>query len=198
MPKNKTKKVSLYLRVSTGSQSTAMQREALEAHCRQKGWQIVEVFEDVGSGARDDRAELNRMLAKVKSGNCPYDTVAVFRFDRMARSIVQMVNVLELFRKHDVQFVSLHESIDTSTVTGRMLYVLTAMFGELEREAISLRVREGLRAARRNGKRLGRPRVGFDHARLVALRDEGRSLREFARELGISRGSVANYLADVV
>jgi DNA invertase Pin-like site-specific DNA recombinase len=98
------------------------------------------------------------------------DAAVVYRYDRFARSLRQLVNALEEFRALAIKFVSLHEGVDTSTPNGRLVFGIFASIAEFERELICERVRSGLAAARARGKRLGRPRVTVDAARIGRLK----------------------------
>ena len=118
------------------------------------------------------------------------DAVIVYRYDRFARSLRQLVNALEEFRSLGIEFISLHEGVDTSTPNGRLVFGIFASIAEFERELIRDRVRSGIAAARSKGKRLGRPRVKVDAARIVALRASGLSWQKIAAELGVSVGTV--------
>jgi DNA invertase Pin-like site-specific DNA recombinase len=182
-------RVAIYGRVSTAEQSAAMQIDELRAYCGRREWEVVEEFIDSGvSGSKESRPALNRLLADAKRRR--FDTVLVYRYDRFARSLRQLVNALAEFDSLGIHFVSLHEGVDTSTPNGRLVFGIFASIAEFERELIRGRVRSGLAAARAKGTRLGRPRVTVDAARITQLRSEGRSVREIARELGISRGLV--------
>lgn len=125
-----------------------------------------------------------------------FDVVAVWKFDRFARSVSHLLRALDTFRVLGIEFVSLSESLNTATPAGRMVFTVLGAVAELERSLIAERVRAGLRNARAKGKRLGRPRVIVDAARIGRLRAQGRSLREIAEELGYSRGLVHKTLAN--
>jgi DNA invertase Pin-like site-specific DNA recombinase len=118
------------------------------------------------------------------------DAVIVYRYDRFARSLRQLVNALEEFRSLGIEFISLHEGVDTSTPNGRLVFGIFASIAEFERELIRDRVRSGIAAARSKGKRLGRPRVKVDAARIASLRASGLSWPKIAAELGVSVGTV--------
>jgi len=118
------------------------------------------------------------------------DAVVVYRYDRFARSLRQLVNALEEFRALGIDFVSLHEGVDTSTPNGRLVFGIFASIGEFERELIRDRVRSGLAAAKAKGKKLGRPRVAVDVSRVAAARASGQSWGEIERELRVSRRTV--------
>jgi DNA invertase Pin-like site-specific DNA recombinase len=98
--------------------------------------------------------------------------------------------VLETFNSLGIAFVSLREQIDTSTPAGKMIFTVLAAVAELERSLIAERVKAGLRNARAKGKRLGRPTVAVDIARITALRAEGASWRSVAARLGIGERTV--------
>ena len=188
-------RVALYGRVSTAEQNAAMQIEELRAYCARRQWDIVEEFIDAGvSGSKESRPALNRLLADAKRRR--FDTVLVYRYDRFARSLRQLVNALAEFDALGIHFVSLHEGVDTSTPNGRLVFGIFASIAEFERELIRGRVRSGLAAGRARGKTLGRPRVAVDAARIARLHAQGRSIREIADELGYSRSLVHKTLAN--
>ncbi len=188
-------RVALYGRVSTAEQNAAMQIEELRAYRARRQWDIVEEFIDAGvSGSKESRPALNRLLADAKRRR--FDTVLVYRYDRFARSLRQLVNALAEFDALGIHFVSLHEGVDTSTPNGRLVFGIFASIAEFERELIRGRVRSGLAAARARGKTLGRPRIAVDAARIARLRAQGRSIREIADELGYSRSLVHKTLTN--
>src|SRR5437660_5946961 len=101
--------------------------------------------------------------------------VCVWRFDRFARSVSHLLRALETFKALGIDFVSFSEQMDTSTPAGKMVFTVLGAVAELERSLIVERVRAGLRNARAKGKKLGRPRVRVDGAKIARLRGEGRS-----------------------
>ena len=113
----------------------------------------------------------------------------VYRYDRFARSLRQLVNALEEFRSLGIDFISLHEGVDTSTPNGRLVFGIFASIAEFERELIRGRVISGLAAAQARGVRLGRPRTNVDAAQIASLRASGASWREISDELGIGVGT---------
>ncbi len=183
-------RTALYARVSTANgQSPEMQLRELREYVARRGWEIADEYVDVGiSGAREKRPQLDRLLADARRRR--FDAVVVWRYDRFARSLRQLVNALEEFRALGIDFVSLREGVDTSTPNGRLVFGIFASIAEFERELIRDRVRAGLRNARAKGKRLGRPRAIVDAARVAALRRGGASWRAIGARLGVSRGTV--------
>jgi DNA invertase Pin-like site-specific DNA recombinase len=104
-----------------------------------------------------------------------FSVLFVWRFDRFARSVSHLLRALETFNAFGIQCVSLSEQVDTSTPTGRMVFTVLGAVAELERNLIVERVRAGLRHARANGKRLGRPKKSVDTVRIASLRMAGDS-----------------------
>jgi DNA invertase Pin-like site-specific DNA recombinase len=183
-------RVALYARVSTlAGQDPEMQLRELREYCERRKLQIVETYVDKGvSGSRERRPALDRLRAVCRKRLV--DAVVVYRYDRFARSLRQLVNALEEFRVLGIDFISLHEGVDTSTPNGRLIFGIFATIAEFERELIRDRVRSGLASARAKGKRLGRPRVHADTARITSLRAQGHSWTAIAVELGIGEGTV--------
>jgi DNA invertase Pin-like site-specific DNA recombinase len=119
----------------------------------------------------------------------------VYRYDRFARSLRQLVNALEEFRALEIDFVSLHEGVDTSTPNGRLIFGIFASIAEFERELIRDRVRSGIALAKSQGKILGRPRVTVDGLRIGALRANGQSWAEICEQLKVSKGTAQRAVA---
>jgi len=123
-----------------------------------------------------------------------FDVVIVWRFDRFARSVKQLVLGLEEFRALGIDFVSHQEALDTSTPMGKAMFTIIAAMAELERSIIRERVAAGVEHARRNGTRsgkpIGRPRAVFRADLIPQLLESGLSWRETARKLGVSATTV--------
>jgi len=172
-----------------------MQTRELREYCERRGWTVAGEYVDAGvSGSKDSRPELNRLMADASKRR--FDIVAVWRFDRFARSTSHLLRALEQFRALGIDFVSFSENVDTSTPTGKMVFTLLGAVAELERSLIAERVRAGLRNAVAKGKRLGRPRARLDTARIVTLRRQGQSIRQIAGDVGCSAGLVHKTLAN--
>ena len=151
------KRVAIYGRVSTNlKQSPEMQMRELREYCTHRGWKISGEFVDSGiSGGKDSRPQLDGLMADAHRRR--FDIVAVWKFDRFARSVSHLLRALETFRSLGIGFVSLSEQVDTSTPTGKMVFTVLGAVAELERSLIGERVKSGLRNARANGVILGRP-----------------------------------------
>jgi DNA invertase Pin-like site-specific DNA recombinase len=183
-------RAAIYARVSRNNgQDPGMQTRELREHCQRRGWDIEGEYVDAGvCGAKERRPQLDALLAACRKRRV--DAVVVYRYDRFARSLRQLVNALEEFRSLGIEFISLHEGVDTSTPNGRLVFGIFASIAEFERELIRDRVKSGIAAARSKGRKLGRPRVIVDAARIASLRADGRSWPQIARAMGVSVGTV--------
>lgn len=181
-------KVAIYTRVSTGDQNADMQRTELTDYCNFRKWDVVKVYSDVISGSKDRRPSLDQLMADAKRGK--FDVLVVWRFDRFARSTRFLLESLELFNSLGIDFVSLRESIDTSTASGKLVFTILGAVAELERSNIRERVVAGQKAAKRRGVRFGRPQVQVDIAEVTGLRKLGKSWREIALALGTSEDTL--------
>lgn len=205
------KRAALYVRVSTAGktrqnnyaafdQNPEVQEHPLRDLVAQRGWQIHHVYADRASGAKERRRELDSLMADARRG--AFDVVLVWRFDRFARSVKQLVLALEEFRSLRIDFVSHQESLDTSTPMGQAMFTIIAAMAELERSIIRERVLAGMEYARRNGtksgKPFGRPKAVFRRDRVVELRRQGRSWRQIAKELDAGVGTVRRAFNDQV
>jgi DNA invertase Pin-like site-specific DNA recombinase len=133
-----------------------MQLRELRDYCKRRGWKAVGEYVDRGiSGAKDRRPELDKLMHDAHKRHV--DAVVVWKFDRFARSVSHLLRALETFNSLGIAFVSLSESIDTSTPAGKMVFTVLGAVAELERSLIGERVRAGLRNAKAKGISLGRP-----------------------------------------
>jgi DNA invertase Pin-like site-specific DNA recombinase len=192
---------TLYVRVSTTNrvfknpnvfeQDPSVQELPLRQMAEQRGWSVVRVYSDRMSGASESRPGLNALMADARRG--AFDVVVVFRFDRFARNVKQLVLALEEFRTLGIGFVSQQEALDTSTPMGEAMFAIIAAMAQLERRVIQERVIAGIEHAKargtKSGAAIGRPRAVFDRASVVELRQAGRSWRQIAAALGISTGT---------
>jgi DNA invertase Pin-like site-specific DNA recombinase len=181
-------RIGLYARVSTmHNQNPEVQLSELREHAARRGWEVVGEYIDRISGARERRPQLDRLWADCRKRKV--DAVLVYRYDRFARSLRQLVNALEEFRALGIDFISLHEGVDTSTPNGRLVFGIFASIAEFERELIRGRVISGLAAAQARGVRLGRPRTVVDAAQIARLRASGASWREVSEQMRIGVGT---------
>jgi len=193
----KAHRVGMYARVSTTDkgQDPEVQLLALRQVAEQRGWLVVDEYVDAGiSGSKGSRPALDRLMTDARAGRI--DVVAVARFDRFARSTRHLLSALEEFRLLNVDFLSLSESVDTSTPIGRMVFTVVAAVAELEQEILRERVHAGLRRAREQGKHLGRPKVELDLRPALAMFRQGHGLKATARALGVSKSTLRRRLRE--
>ncbi|OEF97772.1 recombinase family protein [Desulfuribacillus alkaliarsenatis] len=164
--KNTDKSIALYCRVSTDEQaregvSLDEQQVRLKSYCRAMGWDITPlVFVDDGYSAKStDRPQLNKLLAKVKAGEL--SKVMVTKLDRMSRRLLDLLKMIDLFQEHDVSFISISESFDTNTPSGRLTLQVLGAVAEFERERIRERVFENMFHAAKGGKWLTQSPYGY-------------------------------------
>jgi DNA invertase Pin-like site-specific DNA recombinase len=178
-----------YARVSTRDQDARLQTEALtEAGCEK-------VFEETASGAQRDRPRLAEALTYLRKG----DTLVVWKLDRLARSLRQLIETVELLHQRDIGFVSVTEAIDTTTPGGKMIFHVVGALAEFERDLIKERTNAGLASAKARGVQLGRPRAMTDAQIAVAqsLKAAGElSSGKIAEHLGVSRATLYRTLSE--
>ncbi len=176
-----------YARVSTDDQNLELQRTALrDAGCER-------VYEDTVSGARAERPGLQQAMENLRRD----DALVVWRLDRLARSLKDLIELSERLGTAGVGLRSVQESIDTTTSSGRLFFHLMGALGEFERSLIRERTRAGLEAARKRGKVGGRPRALSDgdlKAARAMLASDDMSVEEVARRVGVSPATLYRYL----
>src|SRR6516225_5790569 len=147
------RRAALYMRVSTKGhgQTTDTQALALREYAERRGFEVAGEYRDEGiSGSKDSRPALDRLLKDARARK--FDVVIVARFDRFARSVSHLLRALEEFNYLEINFVSLSESIDTSTPMGKMIFTVLGAVAELERNLIKERVHMGISRALNQGK----------------------------------------------
>jgi DNA invertase Pin-like site-specific DNA recombinase len=176
-----------YARISSTDQKFELQNDALKAAG------CARIFHDTASGALRDRPMLTAALDFMREG----DTLVVWKLDRLARSVKQLIETIEYVNKKGVGFRSLTESIDTTTPGGRLIFHMFGALAEFERGIIRERTIAGLESARARGRRGGRPRALNEQGVSVAkalLRDGSLTVREVANQLNVSEATLYKYI----
>ena len=172
-----------YARVSTDDQSLDSQTDALSTAGAER------IFADRISGSKRARPELDKMLEQLRDG----DVVTVTKYDRLARSLKDLLEIVEVVRERGAGFRSLAEDIDTTTPAGRLVFHVFASIAQFERERISERTREGLASARKRGRIGGRP-PALSPAQKTEVRrmrdEEHRAVPEIAQLFKVSERTV--------
>lgn len=187
-------RVAIYARVSSaGQQSIPTQIAALREYAARRGWTVALEVCEAQSGVKV-RPERERILGAARRREI--DAVAVWKLDRWGRSLSDLARSMEDLHALGVAFVSLNEGLDLSTPSGRAMAGMLSVFAAFERDVRAERVRAGIEQARREGRRLGRPKSAALRAdEVLALAAAGRPQAAIARELGIPRTSVRRILA---
>lgn len=181
----------IYARVSTKDQDCLRQVSDLTEFAKRAGYEIVEVFTEKASGAKNDRAERAKVLKLAQARKI--DLILVTEMSRWGRSTVDLIETLERLKAVNVSLIAQSGmSFDLSTAQGKMIATVMGAFAEYEKDLIRERVLSGLKAATQKGKTLGRP-VGSrttNDKRVMELIGQGRSYRWIAKELHISPNTV--------
>ena len=197
---NTPRRVALYARVSTDKQSTANQLLELRQAAERLGWEVVGEFIDHGiSGAkgRKERPKLDALLKGVARKE--FDVVAAWSVDRLGRSLVDLVGLLQELHSTGVDLYLHQQGINTTTPAGKALFQMMGVFAEFEREMIRERVTAGLARARKqgtkSGKAIGRPMVADGvEASILELRAQGLGMLKIAKEAGCGVSTVQRVL----
>jgi DNA invertase Pin-like site-specific DNA recombinase len=192
-------RVAIYTRVSTDAQTTENQLRELEAVARHRGWNVVGVYADngvSGSKGRDKRPQFDRLHDHATQGK--FDLIAAWSVDRLGRSLIDLVAFLQHIDSARVGLYLHQQALDTTTPAGRALFQMLGVFSEFERSMIRERVKAGMRRARNEGKRIGRPRLSDSKlAKIDKLAAQGISGRQIAAKTGIPEASVRRRVTEL-
>lgn len=171
-----------YARVSTEAQNLDRQLDAL----RKYGVDVI--YNEKMTGTKKDRPELSKLLERITKG----DTVVIESLSRLGRSTRDLIELTELFKSKSVRLVSLKESIDTETSTGKLLFTLMSAIAQFERDTIADRTREGLRSAKARGRTGGRPKANSDNIKKAVKLYNTRqySIKEIEELTGIKKSTL--------
>lgn len=192
------KRCGIYARVSTTTkgQDPKVQLLDLRNYAKQRSWDVIGEFVDVGiSGIKDSRPELNRLMELARKRKL--DSILVWRFDRFARSTSHLLRSLEEFKQLGIDFCSYQENLDTSTPMGQAMFTIVSAVAQLERDILIERVNAGLRKAKSMGIKLGRPKMPLNIKKMRNLRSNGFGLRSIASKLGVSKETVRKALNEM-
>ena len=176
-------------------QHTQNQVYDLEQLAQQRGLEIINIYADQVSGTRARRRGLDQLLTDARKGK--FDVLLVWACDRLARSVSHFLQVLDELAHLNIEFISFREQIDTTGPLGRAVVVILSAIAELERSLIVERVRAGLRRAKLEGRRLGRPPLVVDREAVLRDREQGLSISQLAKQHGIAETSIRRLLRPV-
>jgi len=178
-----------YARVSTQDQNLDLQIDAL----MKEGCEERHIYKEKASGSKADRPELAKVLAYLQTG----DTLVIWKLDRLGRSLRHLIDIVEDMKARGVELISIQDSVNTATPTGKLTFAIFAALAEFERDIIRERTNAGLAAARARGKMGGRKKL-LDEKQVQMLRslsqDKSLSIGNICKQLGISKATYYNYL----
>jgi DNA invertase Pin-like site-specific DNA recombinase len=186
--------LAIYARVSTTDQHAEVQLAELRAYAGRRGGEFIEFIDQGVSGRKDSRPALDKMMAAAKRREI--SAVAIVRLDRLGRSVLHLAKLAEEFESLGIELISLHEAIDTSTASGKMMFGMFSLVAEFEANLIRERTLAGLEAARKRGSIIGRPPAltAAQRRRVARLRSSGKSLRQIATQLEVGVATVQRVL----
>ena len=195
-----TKKVAIYTRVSTLDQTIDNQLIELRDHCSRMGWEVVKEYADEGlSGtlSRDKRPALNSLIKDAYRKR--FDSVVCWDISRIGRSMKELILFLSDMKDRGIGICSVRQGFDTSTSMGEIMFQFVGILSSWEREMIRERTLAGLERAKSEGKTLGRRKVTNDTmtAKIIELRNDKKSIRQIASEVGVSTATVHRQLKKV-
>ena len=186
-------RIGIYCRVSTHDQVCDRQESELKSYADRCNYDVVRIFKEVGSGAKNDRVERLRVMELARGRQI--DAILVSELTRWGRSTIDLIDTLHQLQSWGVSLIAQNGfEFDLSTPHGKMIAGIMASLAEFERDLLRERVRSGLASARAKGKVFGRPKGGkiADSCdRINQLRGQGMSVRAIAREVGLSKTSIA-------
>ena len=187
---------ALYMRVSTDDQTNRNQEIRLIDVVQRRGWKIHKIYLDEESGKKRNRSGLNEMLLDAKRGL--FDVVLSVKVDRIARSLQDLLEIAGTLGNYNVDLEFSDQDLEITSSQGRLMFQILGAFAEYEREIISERTKAGLRRAKREGKKLGRPKIhGSKVRKVLELKEDGMSIRNIAEKVGISKTQVSRILKTV-
>ena len=171
-----------YARVSTADQNLDRQTDAL------KNYKVDKIFCEKISGTKKNRPELDKLLSEVGSG----DTIVIESLSRLGRSVKNLAELMEFFNENNIRLVSLKETIDTTSSTGRLLFTIISSLSQFERDVLAERTSEGLKAARARGRFGGRPKTANEKLnKAIALyKTKEYTITEITELTGVSKSTL--------
>lgn len=157
-------KTAIYYRVSTNKQDIGMQKKAIKDYCERDQIEIYKEYSDVGvSGSKTSRPQFDLMLQDMRARK--FNCIVVYELSRIGRSLQHLLKLFEEFKAKRINFISLTQNINTTTAEGRMFLHMLMVLAEYERELTINRINDGLKRAKADGKKLGRPHGSKDKKR---------------------------------
>lgn len=194
----KTKRVAIYARVSTDSQTTENQLAELRTAAERHGWEVAGEYVDhaiSGAKGRDQRPEFDRLLKG--AARREFDVIAAWSVDRLGRSLQHLVSFLGDIQAAGVDLYLHQQGLNTTTPSGKAMFQMCGVFAEFERSMIQERVKAGLRRAKDQGRIGGRPKVADKTVeRVLELRSQNMGMLKIAQSVGCGTGTVQRIIKE--
>lgn len=188
--------VAIYSRVSTANQDEQLQVPRLRDFCNRLGYEIYKEYSDVASGKNANRPGWKALQSDARRGE--FEAIIVVKLDRIMRSLAQLLDVLQDFEKRRISIITLDQgTIDMSSANSRLQISIIAMVAQWEREIISERTKEALRAKKARGEVLGRPSADFNLRMAALMRIDGRSWDYIAASLQVNPSTLKNHRKEI-
>ena len=189
-------RVAIYSRVSTHDQDEQLQVPRLRDFCNRLGYEIYKEYSDVASGKNANRPGWKALQSDARRGE--FEAIIVVKLDRIMRSLAQLLDVLQDFEKRRISIITLDQgTIDMSSANSRLQISIIAMVAQWEREIISERTKEALRAKKARGEVLGRPSANFNLRMAALMRIDGRSWDYIAASLQVNPSTLKNHRKEI-
>lgn len=189
-------KVAIYSRVSTHDQDEQLQVPRLREFCSRLGYEIIQEYSDEASGKNANRPGWKALLSDARRGE--FEAVIVTKLDRVMRSLMQLLDVLQEFEKRRISIITLDQgTIDMSSANSRLQIGIIAMVAEWEREIISERTKEALQAKKARGVVLGRVPAKFNVRMAALMRLDGKKWTEIAAKLEVNVSTLKNHRKEI-
>lgn len=188
-------KVALYCRVSTDDkgQDTGVQLKILKEMADSRGYEIAEVYEDYASGKDPNRPRFKSMMAAARKHQ--FDAIMAVRIDRIMRSVAHLNSILQELKEYNVKLIFTDMNLDLNNPNNRLIFNIVGSIAEWERQIISVRTREGLAYAKKNGKILGRSvRDDIPISDVLRMREEGKGWGTISKEVGIPQSTLRDHV----
>ncbi|OWT61880.1 recombinase family protein [Candidimonas nitroreducens] len=194
----KAKRVAIYARVSTDSQTTENQLAELRAAAGRHGWEVTGEYVDhaiSGAKGRDQRPQFDKLLKGAVRRE--FDVIAAWSVDRLGRSLQHLVSFLGDIQAAGVDLYLHQQGLNTTTPSGKAMFQMCGVFAEFERSMIQERVKAGLKRAKEQGRIGGRPKVdGKTVARVLELRGQSMGMLKIAQAVGCGTGTVQRIIKE--
>jgi len=185
-----------YCRVSTTDQDLTIQIDAIKRMCDYRKFTLQNIYMDKASGKNVERESYQKMIEALEKNTSGIEAIVIYKLDRIGRSIRNLLEIVDFLNKRDIQLISVLENIDTTSSQGRLFFSISAAFAEYERELINERSAAGLKQARADGVKFGRPKKSVKMSEIRYKLAQGIPKSKICKEYGIGRSTLYKKMAE--